>query len=42
MTKAKWESTAKLLVEQGAMKQNIDVSAAFTDKFLTAASPLKR
>src|SRR6267378_1328952 len=35
MTKAKWESTAKLLVEQGAMKQNIDVSAAFTDKFLT-------
>lgn len=42
MTKAKWESTAKLLVEQGAMKQNIDVSAAFTDKFLTGASPLKR
>ncbi len=29
MTKAKWESTTKLLVEQGAMKQNIDVSAAF-------------
>jgi len=42
MTKTKWESTAKLLVEQGAMKQNIAVSAAFTDKFLTGASPLKR
>ena len=42
MNKDKWESTTKLLVEQGAMKKNIDVSAAFSDKFLPGAAPLKR
>jgi NitT/TauT family transport system substrate-binding protein len=42
MTKTNWERTTKILVDQGAMKKNIDVSAAFTDKFLSGANPLKR
>jgi hypothetical protein len=29
-------------VEQGAMKQAINVDAAFTDKYLTNANALKR
>jgi NitT/TauT family transport system substrate-binding protein len=37
-----WEKTNKILVEQGAMKQAIDVSKAFTDKYLTPANPLKQ
>jgi NitT/TauT family transport system substrate-binding protein len=41
MTKTYWERTTKILVDQGAMKKNIDVSAAFTDKFLSGANPLK-
>jgi NitT/TauT family transport system substrate-binding protein len=42
MTKDKWEKTSTLLVQQGAMKQAINAEAAFTDRFLTAAKPLKR
>ena len=42
MTKDDWEKTTKILVDQGAMKQSIDVSKAFTDKYLPGAKPLKR
>jgi NitT/TauT family transport system substrate-binding protein len=42
MTKDKWASTAKILLDQGAMKTPIDVDAAFNDKFVAAASPLKQ
>ncbi len=42
MTKAGWTSTDKILVEQGAMKQTINVDAAFTNKYLQAAQALKR
>ena len=42
MTKAGWEATTKTLLDQGAMKQPIDVAAAFTDRFVTGAQPLKR
>jgi NitT/TauT family transport system substrate-binding protein len=42
MTKDYWSKTAKILLDQGAMKQAINIDAAFTDKFLAAANPLKR
>jgi NitT/TauT family transport system substrate-binding protein len=42
MTRDRWQQTVKILVDQGAMKQSIDASAAFTDKFLTGANALKR
>ena len=42
MTKDKWEKTTKILVDQGAMKKAINVDAAFTDKFLSGAKPLKQ
>ena len=42
MTKDYWEKTTKILLDQGAMKQSIDVSKAFTDKYLLGAKPLKR
>jgi NitT/TauT family transport system substrate-binding protein len=42
MTKDAWAKTAKILLDQGAMKQAINVEAAFTDKYLAAAKPLKR
>ena len=42
MTKERWEKTAKILLDQGAMKRAINVDAAFTDKFLSSAKPLKR
>jgi len=42
MTKERWQQTVKILVDQGAMKQTIDPSAAFTDTFLTKANALKR
>jgi len=42
MTKDKWEKTARLLLDQGAMPQAINVEAAFTDKYLTGAKPLKQ
>ncbi|MDC7787453.1 ABC transporter substrate-binding protein [Rhodoplanes sp. TEM] len=37
-----WEETAKTLLTQGAMKQPIDVSAAFAGQFVKAANPLRR
>ena len=42
MEKGYWEKTNKILVDQGAMKQSINVDLAFTDKFLPGANPLKR
>lgn len=42
MTNDKWEKTTKILLDQGAMKQAIKVDAAFSDKFLAGAKPLKR
>ena len=42
MTKDGWESTTKILLSQGVMKQPIKVEDAFTDKYLTAAKPLKQ
>ena len=42
MTEEKWQQTVNTLVDQGAMKQTIDVSKAFTDKYLAAANPLKQ
>jgi NitT/TauT family transport system substrate-binding protein len=42
MEKGYWEKTNKILVDQGAMKQSINVDLAFTDKFLPGAHPLKR
>ncbi len=42
MTKERWEKTTKILLDQGAMKRAINVDAAFTDKFLSSAKPLKR
>jgi NitT/TauT family transport system substrate-binding protein len=42
MTRDAWASTIKILLEQGVMKQSINVEAAFDDKFLSAAGALKR
>lgn len=42
MTKNAWEKTTKILLDQGAMKQAINVEAAFTDKYLKNANALKR
>ena len=42
MTNERWQQTVKILVDQGAMKQTIDASAAFTDAFLAKANALKR
>jgi NitT/TauT family transport system substrate-binding protein len=42
MTKEKWASTAQILLDQGAMKTAIDVDAAFSDKFVAGAKPLKQ
>jgi NitT/TauT family transport system substrate-binding protein len=42
MTRAGWDSTTKTLLDQGALKQPIDVPAAFTDRFVGAAKPLRR
>jgi len=42
MTKDRWQKTINILVDQGAMKQTIDASAAFSDAFLTKANALKR
>jgi len=42
MTKEAWASTTKILLEQGVMKQAINVDAAFTDKYLAGANALKR
>jgi NitT/TauT family transport system substrate-binding protein len=37
-----WRKTLNTLVEQGAMKQTIDTSKAFADKYLAAAAPVKQ
>ncbi len=37
-----WQKTVKILLDQGAMKGNIDATKAFTDKYLIAAKPLKQ
>jgi hypothetical protein len=37
-----WQKTVKTLVEQGALKQTIDASKAFADKYLAAAKPVKQ
>ena len=42
MTEDTWQKTVKTLVDQNAMKQTIDASKAFTDKYVGAASPLKQ
>jgi NitT/TauT family transport system substrate-binding protein len=42
MTKEKWASTAKILLDQGAMTTPINVDAAFSDKFVAGAKPLKQ
>jgi len=42
MTNAKWEQTAHILLSQKAMKTPIKVDAAFNDKFLAAANPVKQ
>jgi NitT/TauT family transport system substrate-binding protein len=42
MTKEKWESTIKTLVEQSAMKQSIAAGPAFNDSYLAAAAALRR
>ncbi|MBK5957375.1 hypothetical protein CCR97_04020 [Rhodoplanes elegans] len=42
MSKEAWESTTKTLLDQGAMKQPIDVSAAFAGQFVKAANALRR
>ena len=42
MTAATWQKTVDTLVDQGAMKQRIDVAPAFNVKYLTGANPLKQ
>ncbi len=42
MTKDGWSNTTKILLDQGAMPKPIDVDAAFTDKYLSAADALKQ
>jgi NitT/TauT family transport system substrate-binding protein len=42
MTEDRWQKTISTLVDQGGMKETIDASKAFSDKYLAAASPLKQ
>lgn len=42
MDKDTWSKTVKILLDQGAMKQAINVDAAFTDNYLSRANALKR
>lgn len=42
MNKDTWAATAKTLLDQGVLKQAVNVDAAFNIKFLSAANPLKR
>ena len=42
MTKDAWAKTIKILLDQGAMKQAIDLDATFNDKYLASANALKR
>jgi NitT/TauT family transport system substrate-binding protein len=42
MNQDTWQKTVKILVDQGAMKGDIDASKAFTDKYFAAAKAVKR
>ncbi len=42
MTLEAWSATAKVLREQGVLKKDIDLEAAFSNRFVLAANPLKR
>jgi NitT/TauT family transport system substrate-binding protein len=42
MTKDGWSKTTKILLDQGAMKQAINVDATFNDKYLVGANAPKR
>lgn len=42
MTKDAWASTTKILLDQGVMKQAINVDATFNNKYLSGANALKR
>jgi NitT/TauT family transport system substrate-binding protein len=42
MTREAWERTTKTLLEQGAMKQPIDVTTAYADRFLRDAQATRR
>jgi NitT/TauT family transport system substrate-binding protein len=42
MTKEMWASTNKILLDQGVIKQAIDVDVTFTDKYLAKANALKQ
>ncbi|MFZ5671479.1 MAG: ABC transporter substrate-binding protein [Pseudomonadota bacterium] len=42
MTLETWTATARTLRDQGVMKKDIDLEAAFSNKFVLAAKPLKK
>lgn len=42
MTLETWTATAKTLRDQGVMKKDIDLEAAFSNRFILAANPLKK
>jgi NitT/TauT family transport system substrate-binding protein len=42
MTLDSWSATAKVLREQGVLVEDIDLEAAFSNRFILAANPLKR
>ncbi|WP_119272520.1 ABC transporter substrate-binding protein [Taklimakanibacter deserti] len=42
MTLDTWTATAKVLRDQGVMKKDIDLEAAFSNRFILAAKPLKK
>jgi NitT/TauT family transport system substrate-binding protein len=42
MTKEAWETTTRILFDQGALPRAINVEAAFSDKYLKGANALKR
>lgn len=42
MTIESWKATAEVLRAQGVMKKDIDLAAAFSNRFILAAKPLKK
>ena len=42
MNEDTWQKTVNTLVDQGAMKQTIDASKAFADRYIAAAKPMKQ
>jgi len=42
MTKETWGATTKILLEQGVLKQAVEVETVFNNKFLSNTNPLKR